>query len=267
MNFLSGYIKGVLIGAGAILPGISSGVLLVLFGMYDKLVDSVIHFFDDFRENLKFLFPIAVGVCCGVVLFGNLLMYFFTYFPIPTKSCFIGLILGSLPILFKQANNKRGFHLHYFFYLILSLAFSLFLLFLENTLSTNHFLVDSNFFFLTLCGFFMAIGVVVPGVSSSVILMLFQVYNTYLEAISTLNMTVLFPMGIGLVIGGLVFLKIIDFLLKKHFTPTYYLIIGFVLGSTFILFPGFTFDLTGLISLILFLFSFFLAYYFEKEKI
>ena len=68
-------IKGIFIGAGAIVPGVSSGVLCVIFGIYEKLLDSVLNFFKDIRNNLKFLFPIALGVGIGVLLFSNILNY------------------------------------------------------------------------------------------------------------------------------------------------------------------------------------------------
>ena len=77
MNFISNSIKGVLIGAGAIMPGISSGVLCVIFGIYEKLLDSILNFFNDIKENFKFLFPLAFGGLIGVFLFSNLLNYIF----------------------------------------------------------------------------------------------------------------------------------------------------------------------------------------------
>lgn len=63
MSFIYDFFKGILIGSGAILPGISSGVLCVIFGIYDKLVSSIIHFFNNIKKNFKFLFPIILGTC------------------------------------------------------------------------------------------------------------------------------------------------------------------------------------------------------------
>ena len=61
MNFLSNCLKGIAIGSGAILPGISSGVFCVIFGIYDKLLNSILNFFSDIKNNFKFLFPIVIG--------------------------------------------------------------------------------------------------------------------------------------------------------------------------------------------------------------
>ena len=83
----------------------------------------------------------------------------------------------------------------------------------------------------------MSIGVVVPGVSSTVILMLLGIYPIYLESVSFFNLSVLIPMGIGLIIGCILWLKVIQYLLNFFYIPTFFSIIGFVIGSIFILYP------------------------------
>ena len=114
--------------------------------------------------------------------------------------------------------------------------------FLEQNISitTNS---EFSFIYLILSGFVMSVGVVVPGVSSTIILMLMGVYNTYLVSVSYLNFPVLIPMGIGLVIGCIIFMIITKFLLNKFYAQTFYAIIGFTLGSILVLFPDVSFDL------------------------
>mgnify|MGYP002667753267 FL=1 len=85
----------------------------------------------------------------------------------------------------------------------------------------------------------MSAGVVIPGVSSSVILMTLGVYTTYLSAVANIDLSILFPMGIGLFIGSILFLKLIQFLFSKYYAQTFYGIIGFVLGSVLVLYPRF----------------------------
>lgn len=260
------FIIGLLIGAGAILPGISSGVLCVIFGIYDTLIESVLSFFQDIKKNAKFLFPIVIGVGIGIVIFGNVLNMLFEHYPIQTKCAFLGLILGCVPNLFHIANSKKGFRLHYIGYTIISFVFTLILLGLENTLSTNTMITTSNTLFLILSGFVMSAGVVIPGISSTVLLMILGTYETYLNAVSTLNLFILLPMGIGLVFGGLLFLKLIQFFLKKHFSETYYTIIGFVLGSMLILCPNLTFDINGMFSIVIFMVCFWLGKQLETKS-
>lgn len=161
MKFIIEFLKGIAIGAGAILPGISSGVLCVIFGIYEELIDSILNFFKDIKKNLIFLFPILLGVSIGVIIFSKLLLFLFQTYPNQTKSMFIGLILGCLPILFKQANQVKGFRLHYLLYLTFTLLLGLLSIFIENFFS-NHIVSNTNIVYLVLSGFFMSIGIVVP---------------------------------------------------------------------------------------------------------
>ena len=109
MHFFLDFFKGIAIGAGAILPGISSGVLCVVFGIYETLLNCALNFFKNFKYNFKLLFPIVLGAFVGVVLFGNILKYIFYAYPIQTKSIFVGLIIGSIPELLKEAKSKKRF--------------------------------------------------------------------------------------------------------------------------------------------------------------
>ena len=93
---------GILLGSGAILPGISSGVLCVILGIYDKLINSIFGLFKNFRKNFLYLLPIALGGFIGVFIVSNILKYLFNTYPLQTNFCFIGLILGSLPLLAKK---------------------------------------------------------------------------------------------------------------------------------------------------------------------
>lgn len=249
MDFLVSSLKGVLIGAGAILPGISSGVLCVIFGFYEKLVNSVLGIFKDFKNNFTFLLPIAIGTIIGFFLFGSILNYFFDLYESECKLLFSGLILGSIPSLFKEANKKKKFRLSFLFYTFISFSIGFFLILLEDNINNSYVLVQSNFLFLFLSGFFMSAGVIIPGISSTIILMCFGTYYIYLKSIAIFDLNVLIPIWIGLIFGSLFFLYLIRFLFKNYSCQTYYSIIGFVLGSIFILIPkSFSF-----VSIILFI--------------
>ena len=266
MKFLFNYCKGLLIGSGAILPGISSGVFCVIFGIYEKLVNSIFNLFQDFKKNFSFLLPIILGGITGVFLVGKILNFLLVSFPMPTSFCFIGLICGCIPILFKQANQKGGFRLHYVIFLLAAFGIGLLSIQLEDFLPSL-IQVDINttsFFYFVLAGFLMSVGIVVPGVSSTVILMCLGVYSHYLNAVATANLTILFPMGIGVLLGSILFLKIIQFLLSKYYSQTFYTIIGFVLGSIFVLYPGIEFNNQGFLSIILFFLRFCIGLTFEK---
>ncbi len=258
MTFLLNCVKGILIGSCAILPGISSGVLCIIFGIYEKLLDSILNFFKDIKNNIKFLLPIIIGIAIGVFLFSNFLNYFLINFPIQTKSIFIGLILGSIPSLIKESNKKSQFKTKYFFFTLFAFLFGIFLVVLENYIPNNTTNSTFSFLYLIFSGFIMSVGIVVPGISSTVILMLMGVYNTYISSISTLYFSVLFPMGLGLILGCLIFMKLTSFLLNNFYEKTFYSIIGFSLGSIFVLMPDISSYLTCIISILCILLGFLL---------
>lgn len=93
-------------------------------------------------------------------------------------------------------------------------------------------------------------GIVVPGVSNTIILMLLGVYSIYLAAVSSLHFPVLIPIGIGVVFGGFCFMKLTKFLLEHFYAPTFYCIIGFTVGSIFVLIPSFSSGMEVIIGLL-----------------
>lgn len=263
MNFLYNFAIGIAIGAGAILPGISSGVLCVIFGIYEKLLNSILHIFKDFKNNIKFLLPIVIGGFCGVVIFGNFLKYLLYKFPIQTNSLFIGFILSSTYNLITEIHSKEKFKIHYFFCFILALLIGIGSVVLENYIPVSS-TGNISSLYLILCGLLMSIGVVVPGVSSTIILTLLGVYSIYLSSISNIYLPVLIPIGIGLLIGSFVFMHIIKYFLDKHYSSTFYIIIGFTLGSVFVLIPNCSSALGTIIGLLCVILGFILGSLLKK---
>ena len=233
MKYFYNFLIGILMGFGAILPGVSSGVFCVIFGIYEKLVNSIINFFKDFKTNFLFLFPIGLGGIVGVVLFGNVIKYFFSLYKFQSCYAFIGLILGTIPSLFKQASTNKYVEIKNIIPMII---------------------------YLILSGFLMSVGIVVPGISNTVILMCLGVYTTYIDAVATINFHILVPMGIGLFFGCLLWIRIIKYLFDKHHQTTSLCIIGFTIGSVFVLFPGFAHGILGLICYPIFFVSLILSY-------
>ena len=167
MHFVSSIFKGIVLGAGAILPGISSGVLCVIFGIYEKLLDSILYFFKDVKKNFKFLLPIFIGVFVGVLIFSNFLQYFLLKFPIQTNSIFIGLILGTIPSLleiFKKAENTSKTKFKYFLVFFICFSIGVGSVLLENSFSATNIesIENVSFLYLMLSGFLMSVGIVVP---------------------------------------------------------------------------------------------------------
>lgn len=255
MRFVLDFSKGILIGAGCILPGISSGVLCVVFGIYEKLLDSILNFFTDIRKNFKFLFPIAFGGVVGMVIFSKILQYLLYEFPMQTKSIFIGLILGGVVLLFKEISKKEKFRIKNLFYLVIALIIGIMMVYFENKIGTES-VENVSYMYLIFSGFLMSIGIVVPGVSSTIILMLLGIYSLYLSSVSSIYLYVLIPMLIGVFLGCLFFMKIIKYLLDKFYVQTMFSIIGFTIGSIFVLLP----DVHSIVEVFIVILCTFLGY-------
>ena len=165
------FLIGILLGAGAILPGISSGVLCVIFGIYDKLINSIFGLLKNFKENFIYILPIALGGIIGIFSVGNILKTLFNTFPIQTNFLFIGLILGSIPMLIKKINSNHSFKLSYLLFSVLTFAIGYILVIIENNINIFNVSNQVSYNFLILSGILMSIGIVIPGISNTLILM------------------------------------------------------------------------------------------------
>lgn len=273
---LSNFTKGIIIGIGAILPGISGGSLAVIFGLYEKLIHAVSNFFQNPKKNFLFLAVVGTGAGFGIVLFSNIQKFLFTHYEIPTMFLLCGLFLGTIPVLFKQA-NKKGFSnfclIPFFTAFLISLYMSLTGNSSAEISQESFYLNFGNFIYIFIIGFIMAGSLVIPGVSGTVLLMLTGSYGFFLKIISDIkyiflfpfisnsindgiirNILILIPLCAGLAAGIFLFSRLMGFLLEKSYSYTYYAVLGFMLGSVPELVPKYSGNLTVYISgIILFL--------------
>jgi len=222
------FLKGVAGGIGNIVPGLSGSALLVILGVYDKCINAISNLFIDFKNSFKFLFPIGLGILFGTFVFANIIEVALNKFSLATSIIFVGFMIGTLPSLFKQA-YKEKFRKSFLIPLIISFLLGISLLFYKN----NFAFEITNFNYLTLIGvgFLIAISTIIPGISSTVLLTMIGMYDVYINSINTLNIKILFFIAIGVFIGFLVLSKIINYLLKKYYSHTFYAIIGFVIST------------------------------------
>jgi putative membrane protein len=273
MILLKQMIIGVIIGGGMILPGVSGGVLAVVLGVYELMLNAIANFFKDKKKNLLFLGPLLLGVMIGVLLFGKILFFVFDKYPMEAKYTFIGLILGGVPLLFKEIQNKGYKKVN------ISVAFMAFIIAIGLfVLGKGTFNIDFSvnigsgilsFVLLFITGMIFISGKIIPGISSSFLLMLIGMYQFLLNilndplGLSREQYVEIIPFVLGMIVGALILIKIIRSLLKNHFLATYSAIIGFVVGSIAAIYPGFTFNNHGLVSIILLLLAFYGSYQFS----
>ncbi len=236
MKYFFDLIKGIVVGIGVILPGVSSGVLCMIMGIYEKILDSILTFFKDIKKNTKFLLPFGIGVLIGVIILSNVLKIVLYNYPVQTKGIFIGLILGSMPLLIKEVNSREKFDKKNIIYTAIAFMIGISMTLIEEYVSIPSTGEVSNIY-LVISGLIMSIGYVIPGVSSTIMLMSLGIYSLYLQSISVMYLPVLIPLGIGLVIGGIFWMKATKYLLQKHYAKMSYAIIGFTLGSIYVLVP------------------------------
>ncbi|MEG2290494.1 MAG: DUF368 domain-containing protein [Clostridium sp.] len=268
MENILNILKGVVIGVSNVIPGVSGGTMAVVLGIYDKIISAVNNFFKDWRKDIIFLIELAIGAVLGIVLFSKLITNLLQNYGEPTNFFFIGLILGSFPMLYKRATKDKVKSKNYI-WLFITLALMIAISFFGKTEVTSISMVSitvKSFITLFFAGFIAAATMILPGVSGSLVLLILGLYTTLTNAVSTFNIPLLIPVGLGVIVGLLATTKLIESLLNKYPQPTYLAICGLILGSIFPVYPGFTFGLTGAISIGTFIIGFVLTYILGKKE-
>lgn len=263
MNFLSDFLKGMIIGIGAVAPGVSGGTFAVILGIYKKLTDAIANIFKDFRKKVIMLFPLGLGAVAGVLIFSKIMKYLFENYNTEVKYLFIGLMIGTLPAIFKEA-NKKGFKKAYILPCIITFGITVLFIILENGVINIITEGGTGLIELLVYGAITGFGTIVPGISSSFILMYIGAYEVMLDAIVNFDLTLLIPIGVGFALSILMFAKLISLLFKRFYGYTYYAVLGFVIGSIITIFPGIEFNFKYLIGILLCVVGFYLSYSLTK---
>jgi len=253
-------VKGMFIGSGAILPGVSGGALAAVFGIYERMIAFLSNIRKDFVKNVLFFIPVGIGGLFGFFVLSIPLTYLVGTDETPgvaviqTIWCFIGCIIGTMPSLYREA-GKEGRKPHH---LVLTgitaiLAFAG-LLVAKLFLDTE---VPLNFGTWVMAGIIFALGAIVPGLSPSNFLLYLKMYGPLMEGVKNLDPGVIIPVGIGGVLCVLGFAKLMKFILTKAYANVFHFILGVVVASTAII--AFMPDYSGInagiiiVSIILFL--------------
>lgn len=247
---LKNFLKGMVIGAANIIPGVSGGTMMVSMGIYDKLIHCITHLFSKLKENLKFLLPIFIGAGAALVGLSFVIEPAFEHFPLQTNCLFIGLILGGIPMILKKLKDEDGkvrpkishiITFLFFFGLVVGMAL------MGETEGATADLSLSLWSVIKLfgVGIIASATMVIPGVSGSMMLLLLGYYNPIIGTISSLakavaalevseifsSFGVLLPLGVGLVIGIFVIAKLIELVMTKFPKYAYWAIMGLIVAS------------------------------------
>lgn len=263
---MKNFLKGIVVGMGGITPGLSGSVLLVIFGLYQKTINAIGTIFKDFINNLKFLIPLALGMGTGIVLFSKIVDFLLENYEMPTRFLFLGLVIGTLPLFYKEV-KKEGFSKKYYIHIAISALIGL-ILFTFNKGAIEQ-VTEPNLLQSVFLGIAVAGSSIVPGVDSAVILSTLGLYELYVSSVAALDFSILIPAGIGLGIGVLGISYIMNLLIKKHYTATFSIIFGLfisiipnVLNESCV----FVLNSTLAISLVLAVIGFGISYYLGDIK-
>ncbi|SIS57067.1 DUF368 domain-containing protein [Salimicrobium flavidum] len=255
--------RGMMMGASDVVPGVSGGTIAVVLGIYDRLIEAINGFFSkEWKRHLKFLLPLGIGVVTSILLLANVIEWLFDHYPAQTKFFFLGLIIGVLPFLSKKAEMKYNFRMkHYVLMLIGALVVSSLAFFQPEESEAIGNLSSGMYLLLFFSGMIASSAMILPGISGSFLLLIIGVYTTVIEGVSNLQLDVIAVVGAGIAIGIVVMSKIVKYFLDHYTSGTYAVIIGLVLGSVVVIYPGLSGNATMLfVSVLAFLGGLFAAW-------
>lgn len=260
-------LKGFAMGTSDLVPGVSGGTIALLLGIYNQFIASISGIFSRrFWPSFTFLIPIIIGMLLAMGSLSNLFNYLLSQHHIPTMFFLGGLIIGIVPYLLKISNYKTSFTTKHYMMVIAGIAILIVITLMNNgdkhagetlTLSTSLII---KYFIAGMCA---SSAMLLPGISGSFMLLVFGVYGTVMLAISEVvklnfaGLPILLAVGFGVLAGFIISSKIIQYFLTHHKLMTFALIIGFVVGSLFAVFPGLPTNIVmWFVSLVVFIIGF-----------
>lgn len=262
MEFFGNIIKGVMIGIANIIPGVSGGTMAVSLGIYDRLIGAVSGLFKEFKKNIAFLIPIIIGCGIGIVGFTYAIEYLLDKHTFVTCMAFVGLILGGLPAIISSMKSKMtsgGIGVFGILAFVIAFVISGGMPLLKESKDalTVIAVTPVNMVILFILGVVASATMVIPGVSGSMMLMIFGYYYAIINTIKTFldnlrafdlmgmkdGILLLAPFGIGVILGIFLIAKLITFLFEKYGVQTFCAILGLVISSPIAIFIN-----TGLVS-------------------
>ena len=262
MEFFGNIIKGVMIGIANIIPGVSGGTMAVSLGIYDRLIGAVSGLYKEFKKNIAFLIPIIIGCGIGIVGFTYAIEYLLDKHTFVTCMAFVGLILGGLPAIISSMKSKMtsgGIGVFGILAFVIAFVISGGMPLLKESKDalTVIAVTPVNMVILFILGVVASATMVIPGVSGSMMLMIFGYYYAIINTIKTFldnlrafdlmgmkdGILLLAPFGIGVILGIFLIAKLITFLFEKYGVQTFCAILGLVISSPIAIFIN-----TGLVS-------------------
>jgi putative membrane protein len=229
-------VKGFVIGSSMSVPGVSGGTMAILLGIYDKLIGAISNFLKDFKNNLLLLVKFCIGAGAGIGSLAFVIKWMLESFPLPVSFFFLGAVIGGIPALYKKTKESK-IKVSSVIYFLSGLAIVIAIGFIP----TGNFSISSgsglgHYVMLFITGVIIALALILPGISTSHMLLVLGMYDAMLNAITEFDVVYIGILGITTVIGIFLITKPLEWTMNKFPHQTYCIIIGFVLGSTYEIF-------------------------------
>ncbi len=234
IRWLRDLLCGVFIGAGAILPGVSGGVLAVAFDIYRPLMEVLTHPRSAVPKYWTRFPPLAVGWCLGFLGFAKGIAACMDKSATVTVWLFIGLIVGTVPSLFREAGREGRSAAAWVSTAVCALAMFGGLFYVSHIADVT---VEPNFWWYNFCGVLFGMSVVIPGMTSSSVMMALGLYQPMLEGLARLDLLVLSACLPGLVLTVLLLARLVTWFFRRHYAVAFHGILGIVLASTLVIVP------------------------------
>ena len=253
---------GALIGAGAILPGVSGGVLAVVFDVYRPFMEVLTRPRRAISRHWRMLIPLALGWCGGFLVIAKGISAAITLSDAAAYWLFIGLIAGTVPSLFREAGKEGRSAAAWGSFFLCALAVFAGLFYVSRVV---HVQVEPNFWWYSFCGALWGMGVVIPGMTSSSVMMALGLYQPMLEGLARMDVWVLSAALPGMFLTIALLARLVTWFFRRHYAVAFHGILGFVAASTLVIIPT---DYTGpgeaVLSAVLCASGFALAYFLAK---
>ena len=229
-------VAGVAVGAGAILPGFSGGVLCVVLGMYPLIMELFSHPIQAIKKHWKVYIFIGIGWAIGFFAISNLIKFMYSRYEIFTVWTFIGMIFGNIPSLYKEA-GKKGRNNSSFVSMIVAFILMFAILLTVALLPSAN--ITPNVWWYLFSGFMWGLSIIIPGLTSSSIMMSLGIYEAFNAGLAGFKLEVVIPWVIGMIFTAAALARIVEYIFKKHYSQAFHAVIGIVVSSTLMIFPIF----------------------------
>ncbi|PCS04560.1 membrane protein [Lactococcus chungangensis CAU 28 = DSM 22330] len=245
-----------IIALGFILPGVSGGVLAAILGIYERMLSFLAHIRRNFKADFFYFLPVGIGGILGIGLLSRPLEFLLAHYQVIVLWGFAGAIVGSLPALWQEAESQSQRDKIDWSWLIGTFVASLVILYRMPYIFGT---LPANFVTFILAGALIALGVLIPGLSPSNLLLILGLYSPMLIGFKNFDLlNVFLPITIGGILAVLLFAKSMEYLLEHHHSRVFHFILGIVSASTIlILVPNnqsaesITYDGSNLLTLVL----------------